>query len=139
MRACGTNSLRIPAVAAIASLAAGLGAGSAAATPSVFRTTVTAGTLGGNVVGGRVTTAAKGKLRGVDLRKRCRAGRLVDFSPPHGADSVKVRTDSKGRWSVTLPEILPGTYKAFVTARSLPADRSCAGALAKFDVELEIP
>lgn len=139
MRTCGTNRWRIPAVAAIASLAAGLGAGAAAATPSVYRTTVTAGTLGGNVVGGTVTTAAKGKLRGVDLRKRCRAGRLIDFSPPHGADSVKVRTDSKGRWSVTLPEIRPGTYKAFVTARSLPADRSCAGALAKFDVELEIP
>lgn len=138
MRAFGTNRRRIAAGAAIAWLAAGLGTGAAVATPSVYRTTITAETLAANVVGGTVTTAAKGKLRGVDLRKRCRAGRLVDFSAPHGADRVKVRTDSKGRWSVTLPEIRPGTYKAFVTARSLPAGRSCAGALAKFDVELEI-
>jgi hypothetical protein len=139
MRALGTSRRRIAAVTAMASLAAGIGAGGAVATPSVYRTTITAETHGGDVVGGTVTTAANGKLEGVNLRKRCRAGRLVDLSPPHGADRVKVRTDSKGRWSVTLPEIRPGTYKAFVTARSLPADRSCAGALAKFDVVVQIP
>ncbi len=134
MRPFGAGRRRIAALAALASVAAGLGAGAAVATPSVYRTTITAATQDGNVVGGTVTTTAKGKLRGVDLRKRCRVGRLVDFSPPHGADRVKVRTDSKGRWSVTLSEIRPGTYKAFVTARSLPAGRSCAEALAKFEV-----
>ncbi len=134
MRPFEASRRHTAALAALASVAAGLGADAAVGTPSVYRTTIAAQTLGGDVIGGTVTTAAKGKLRGVDLRKRCRVGRLVDFSPPHGADRVRVRTDSKGRWSVTLPEIRPGTYKAFVSARSLPAGRSCADALAQFEI-----